>query len=64
MKTVDQICRKTDLKFEGWLFHQSIGIPIGSNCVPLLTDLFLYSYKHEFLDSQVRDSHRIFATGT
>ena len=67
MNTADQICRKTDflvdrifVKFEEWLFHQSI----GSNCAPLLADLFLYSYKHEVLDSQVRGSHRIFATTT
>jgi hypothetical protein len=24
--------------------QQSVGIPMGSNCAPLLADLFLYSY--------------------
>ena len=28
------------------------GIPIGTNCAPLLADLFLYSYETEFLQKQ------------
>ena len=31
---------------------------MGTNCAPLLADLFLYSYESEFLDSLVRRSHR------
>ena len=27
-----------------------VGIPMGTNCAPLLADLFLYSYENEFLD--------------
>ena len=34
----------------GWtLFQQVVGIPMGTNCAPLLADLFLYSYKSKFL---------------
>jgi hypothetical protein len=30
----------------GWiLFQQIVGIPMGTNCAPLLSDLFLYSYE-------------------
>ena len=39
-------------------FHQVIGIPMGTNCVPLLADLFLYSYESEFLDNMIRGGHR------
>jgi hypothetical protein len=28
---------------------KSVGIPIGTNCVHLLADLFLYSYQIEFV---------------
>ena len=28
----------------GTVFQQTIGIQIGTNCAPLLADLFLYSY--------------------
>ena len=37
--------------FAGKVFQQIIGIPMGTNCVPLLTDLFLYSYKAGFIQS-------------
>ena len=35
-----------------------IGIPMGTNCAPLLADLFLYSYENEFLDNMIRSGHR------
>ena len=31
---------------------------MGTNCAPLLADLFLYSYESEFLDSMVKSGHR------
>ena len=31
---------------------------MGTNCAPLLADLFLCSYENEFLDSIVRSGHR------
>ena len=31
------------VQFGGHLFRQVIGIPMGTNCAPLLADLFLYS---------------------
>ena len=35
--------------FGGSIFQQTIGIPMGTNCAPLLADLFLYSYEAEFI---------------
>ena len=46
------------MQFGGRLFRHMIGIPVGTNCAPLLTDLFLYSYKNEFLDNMIRSGHR------
>ena len=37
--------------FAGKVFQQIIGIPMGTNCVPLLADIFLYSYEAEFIQS-------------
>ena len=31
---------------------------MGKNCVPLLADLFLYSYENEFLDNMIRSGHK------
>ena len=51
---VDNIC----VRFGGQLFRQMVGIPMGTNCAPLLTDLFLYSYENEFLDKLIKDGKR------
>ena len=31
---------------------------MGTNCAPLLADLFLYSYENEFLDKLVKEGKR------
>ena len=37
--------------FAGTVCQQIIGIPMGTNCAPLLADIFLYSYEAEFIQS-------------
>ena len=39
----------------GTLFQQVVGIPMGTNCAPLLANLFVYSYESEFLQKLVKD---------
>ena len=39
------------LVFGGKVFQQIVGILIGTNCTPLLADIFLYSYEVEFIQS-------------
>jgi len=36
--------------FGGRVFQQTIGIPMGTNCVRLLADLFLHAYEADFLE--------------
>jgi hypothetical protein len=43
------------VSFGGTLFQQVVGIPMDTNCAPLLVDLFLYSYESEFLQKLVKD---------
>ena len=43
------------VSFGGTLFQQVVGTPMGTNCAPLLADLFLYSYESEFLQKLVKD---------
>ena len=35
-----------------------VGIPMGTNCAPLLADSFLYSYENEFLDKFIKEGKR------
>ena len=37
--------------FAGKVFQQIVGIPMDTNCAPLLADIFLYSYEAEFIQS-------------
>ena len=43
------------VSFGGILFQQVVGKPMGTNCAPLLADLFLHSYESEFLQKLVKD---------
>ena len=38
--------------------QQVIGIPMGTNCAPLLADLFLYSYEAEFIQTLIKSGKR------
>ena len=34
----------------GWkLYRQIVGIPMGTNCAPLIADLFLFCYERDFM---------------
>ena len=46
------------VRFGGQLFQQMVGIPMGTNCAPLLADFFLYSYKNEFLNKLIKKEER------
>jgi hypothetical protein len=35
--------------FGGRVFQQTVGLPMCTNCAPLLVDLFLYSYEADFI---------------
>ena len=35
--------------FGGHVFQQTVSIHMGTNCAPLLADLFLYSYEADFI---------------
>ena len=37
--------------FAGKVFQQTVGIPMDTNCAPLLVDIFLSSYEAEFIQS-------------
>ena len=39
------------IRFDNKLSSQIVGIPIGTNCAPLLADLFLFCYEIDFMTS-------------
>jgi hypothetical protein len=44
--------------FRGLVYQQSVGIPMGTNCAPLLADLFLYSSEAEFVQKLLQDNNK------
>jgi len=42
----------------GRIFQQNVGIPMGTNSGPLLADLFLHSYKAEFVQELLRNGEK------
>jgi len=49
------------VQFGGRVFQQTIGIPMGTNCALLLSDLFLYSYEAEFIQGLISEKKKKFA---
>ena len=45
--------------FGDHVIQQSVGILMGTNCAPLLADLFLYSYEAEFVQKLLWDKKKI-----
>ena len=39
------------IRFGTKLFRQIVGIPMGTNCAPLVADLFLFCYERDFMKS-------------
>ena len=37
------------IRFGSKLYRQIVGIPIGTNCAPLVADLFLFCYERDFM---------------
>ena len=63
--TANDICKMIEflvdniyVGFGGQLFRQMVGISMGTNCAPLLADLFLCSYENEFLDKLIKEGKR------
>ena len=44
------------IRFGSKFYSQTIGIPIGSNCAPLVADVFLFCYERDFMKSLSREN--------
>ena len=58
VKMLDFLIDNIFVEFGGRVFQQTVGIPMGTNCAPLLADLFLYSYEAEFIQGLLRNNKK------
>ena len=49
IKTLEFLVDNIFVVFAGKVFQQTVGITMGTNCAPLLADIFLYSYEADFV---------------
>ena len=38
-------------QFEGMVYLQIVGIPMGTKCAPLIADFFLFCYERDFMSN-------------
>ena len=46
------------VRFGKSVYRQVIGIPMGTNCAPLIADLFLYCYESQFMARISKDPNK------
>ena len=44
--------------FGGRVFHQTVGIPMGTQCAPLLADLFVYWHDADFIQGLLKKNEK------
>ena len=44
------------IRFGSKLYRQNVGIPMGTNCAPLVADLFLFCYERDFMKSLTKEN--------
>ena len=44
------------IRFGTKIYRQTIGIPMGTNCAPLVANLFLFCYERDFMKSLSREN--------
>ena len=40
------------INFQGKIYRQIVGIPMGNNCAPQIADIFLYWYEHNMTNAE------------
>ena len=53
-KLVNYLIDNIYIKFGSQLLRQSVGIPMGTDCAPLLADLFLHYYEYKFMENLMK----------
>ena len=44
--------------FAGRVFQMTVDIPMGTNCAPLLANLFLYSHEADFIHGDTQEKRK------
>ena len=50
-----------NVKLQGRIYKQVIGMPMGCDCAPQVAELFFYWYEHDYISRGVTDNKNIFS---
>ena len=54
--TIYGLVKKSFIRFGTKFYRQTIGMPLGTNCAPLVVDLFIFCYERECMKSLSREN--------
>ena len=58
VKMLDFLIDNIFVVFGGQVYQQTVGIPMGTNCAPLLADLYLFSYEAAFIQGLLQQKQK------
>ena len=56
IEAVEYIINNSFIKFNGKIYKQVVGIPMGTSCAPYLANLFLYMYEKAFIEKLITNN--------
>ena len=58
IQMLDSLIDNIFVRFDWRVLQQTIGIPMGANCAPLLADVFPHAYEADFLQGILKNKER------
>ena len=59
MEAVNILLDNIYVRFGNKVYRQVVGISMGTNCAPLITDLFWYCYESQFMTKLSKDPSKL-----
>ena len=56
LEWVEYLINNVYIKVGNRVYHQTIGIPMGTDCAPQLANLFLFHYEYSYMKGLMRDN--------
>ena len=54
---VNYIIDNSYIHFQGKIYRQVIGIPMGTSCAPYLANIFLHKYEYDYIYALIRNKN-------
>ena len=55
LEMIEYLIDNIYIKVGSKVFRQQVGIPMGTDCAPLLANLFLFNYEYKYMKNLIKD---------